>query len=304
MSIKCKKMGLVFEADKFSWSEHSALQPTPIVLEDRIRVFVGSRDSLGVSRIGFVDLDKGDPRLVIGYSDGPVLDIGDDGCFDESGVVPSAVVSKDDKLYMFYAGYQLGHKVRFSVLGGLAVSDDNGLTFSRVQRTPVFERNNEETLFRVPHSVVIKDGKWCAWYGGGSQFQQGKDKTLPLYDIRYVEASSVSDFSNSGSVLLKTEGEEYRLGRPYLFSRKGKHYLFYGYSTESSPYRLGYAVSDDMRNWVRKDNLEGLELSEDGWDSEMMAYPSVVELNNKVFMFYNGRNYGQEGFGLAELIEC
>jgi hypothetical protein len=304
MSLKWKKLGLVFNPKKFNWSQDTALQPTPIVLKDRVRVFVGSRDDLGISRIGYVDLDKEDPRKVIGFSESPILDIGTAGCFDESGVVPSAVVSHEGKLYLYYAGYQLGQKVRFSVLGGLAVSEDNGLTFTRVKKTPVFERNDQETLFRVPHSVIVKNGVWCAWYGGGSFFQEGESKTLPIYDIRYTESMSPVEFRDAGSVILKTEGEEYRLGRPYVFDMNNKYYLFYGYSTETSPYQLGYATSTDMRNWERQDDQEGLDISESGWDSEMMAYPSVLKLDKKVYMFYNGRSYGKEGFGLAELIGC
>jgi predicted GH43/DUF377 family glycosyl hydrolase len=303
MGLQWKKHGLLFSSENFSWSEHSALQPTPLVLDDRIRVYVGTRDKDGVSRVGFVDLDRKDPRNILGYSKASVLDVGENGCFDESGVVPSAVVNYEGKIYLFYAGYQLGTKVRFSVLGGVAISRDNGYTFSRVKKTPAFERNDEELLFRVPHSVIVKDGKWCAWYGGGSSFQKGKDKTLPLYDIRYVESESPLNFGKAGSVIIKTQGQEYRLGRPYVFSLSNKHYMFYGYSTESSPYQLGYATSDDLKEWERCDDLVGLEISKSGWDSEMMAYPSVIQLGSKVYMFYNGRNYGREGFGLAELIK-
>ncbi|WP_313397354.1 hypothetical protein [Stutzerimonas nitrititolerans] len=302
--MKWKKLGLVFSPDVFDWSVDSALQPTPLVLSDRVRVFLGSRDASGVSRVGYVDLDKSDITTVMGWSKKPVFDIGEDGCFDESGVVPSAVVSLDDQVYMFYAGYQLGSKVRFSVLGGVAISKDGGSSFERVKRTPVFERNDLETLFRVPHSVRFESGIWKAWYGGGSHFVSGKTKSLPVYDIRYVESVDPYNFPNAGSVLLCTQGDEYRLGRPYLY-KKDEHefYLFYGYSSENAPYQLGCAFSTDMQAWKRIDSDIGLGLSDQGWDSEMMAYPSVIELNGKIYIFYNGNEYGKFGFGAAELLE-
>lgn len=34
-----------------------------------------------------------------------------------------------------------------------------------------------------------------------------------------------------------------------------------------------------------------------------MAYPAFVRYKDKAYMFYNGNNYGYEGFGHAELIE-
>lgn len=302
--MKWLKHGLVFNPEIFTWAVDTALQPTPLILDDRIRVFIGSRDDAGVSRVGYVDLDKNDLMKVIGWSENPILDVGEDGCFDESGVVPSAVVKVNDTIYMYYAGYQLGTKVRFTVLGGLAISDDNGASFQRTQKTPVFERNSTETLFRVPHSVLVDKGIWKAWYGGGDKFVQGKTKTLPVYNIRYAESNDPCSFPDAGSVLLETQGDEYRLGRPYVFKKTGNEfYLFYGYSSENAPYQLGCAFSSDLNEWKRIDEEVGLELSADGWDSEMMAYPSVIEVNGKVFMFYNGNEYGRYGFGVAELRE-
>lgn len=303
--MRWKKLGLVFDPrGKFSWADKHALQPTPLILEDRIRVFVGLRDGKGVSRVGYVDLDKTDPTRVLGYSAKPVLDIGEDGCFDDNGVVPSAVVVHDGRVFMYYAGYQLGAKVRFLVLGGLAISEDGGETFQRYQRVPVFERTRKETLFRVPHTVVYEGGYWKVWYGGGNRFAQGGRKTLPIYDIRYLESTSPTRFPEEGTVVLETAGEEYRLGRPFVFIRApGQYYMFYGYSTEQEPYRLGYAESGDLKSWTRRDADLGLPLASEGWDSQMMAYPSVIQLDGKVYMFYNGNNYGEDGFGAAELLE-
>jgi predicted GH43/DUF377 family glycosyl hydrolase len=279
------------------------LQPTPLLLEDRIRMFFGVRDAEGISRVGFADLSIDDPRVVLEVSPEPVLDIGEDGCFDENGVVPSAVVAAEGLIYLYYAGYQLGRKVRFSVLGGLATSTDGGRTFSRASSVPVFERTNHERLFRVPHSVRHENGKWKAWYGGGSHFIPGADKTFPVYDIRYVESDHPDRFEKEGSIVLPTENAEYRLGRPYIFSRSAsEHYMFYGYSTAEHPYRLGHAFSTDLKVWERRDAETGIEPSESGWDSAMVAYPSVISVRSGVYMFYNGREYGRDGFGVAKLV--
>ena len=66
-------------------------------------------------------------------------------------------------------------------------------------------------------------------------------------------------------------------------------------------YRIGYAYSLDMLHWTRDDSKAGIDISQDGWDSEMIAYPHVFELNDKIYMFYLGNNVGRYGFGLAEL---
>ncbi len=304
--MKWKKEGLIFSPQKLGikWIHSHAIQPTSIVLEDRITVYYGGRDNNGVSRIGSVDLNKNNPSEIINFSKDPILDIGEDGCFDENGVVPSAIVNKDGKIYLYYAGYQIGGKVRFTVLGGLAVSEDNGKSFKRCQRNPAFERTNEETLFRVPHSVIYEENKWKAWYGGGDHFLNGKDKTLPVYDIRYTESDTPKRFINSGSLVLTTSNDEYRIARPIIYKKSNNEFLlFYCYGSEDTVYKIGYAESNDCKNWIRKDKDFNLDISETGWDSEMIAYPNIFSLGNKLYMLYNGRSYGEEGFGLAEMLE-
>ena len=65
---------------------------------------------------------------------------------------------------------------------------------------------------------------------------------------------------------------------------------------------MGYAESYDLVNWIRDDSKAGIEASNEGWDSEMVCYPHVVEVEGKYFMFYCGNGFGQGGFGYAELI--
>ncbi|WP_323024129.1 hypothetical protein [Castellaniella sp.] len=303
--LQWKKLGCVFKNQNFGdWRHNSALQPTPLVLQDRVRFYVGFRDESGVSRIGFVDLSNANLTEILTVSEKPVLDIGVDGAFDEYGVVPCAITRVGSDIYMYYAGYQLGKKVRFLVFSGLAISHDGGCTFARYSQTPVFERTQNELLFRVPHSVIIENGVFKFWYGGGSNFIRGKEKTLPVYDVRYLESPDGVLIPDAGRKIINIKDDEYRIGRPYVIKTAGVGYsMFYGYSSEASPYVLGYASSGDGINWVRRDNEIGIGLSTSGWDSEMMAYPSIVKIKDKTFLFYNGNNYGYDGFGCAELVE-
>ncbi|MFD3157166.1 hypothetical protein ACFIJ5_09950 [Haloimpatiens sp. FM7330] len=303
--MKWIKKGLIFNPkNKMSWAKDSALQPVPyFIKEDVIRVYAGFRDEKGVSRVGFVDLDANNPSNVLEISRKPVLNIGIPGAFDDNGVVPCAVVKNDKKVYMYYAGYKLGEKVRMTIFSGLAISEDNGKSFERYSNVPVFERTNSEVLFRVIHSIILENGRWRVWYGGGSQFKQGKYKTLPMYDIRYTESEDGVHFNRTGKVILPTQGQEYRVARPYIIKDAGIYKMFFCAGSENVTYKLGYAESIDGISWIRKDEELGMELSKNGWDSLMMAYPSVVKYKDKVYLFYNGNNYGKDGFGYAELVK-
>jgi len=287
--MKWIKKGLIYGPDGDSWwAQRWALQPTPFLRADGvIRVFVGLRTRQGVSRVGFVDVSADNPAEVIGFSREPALDIGVPGAFDENGVVPCAVVEREGQLYLYYAGYQLGQKVKFYVFGGLAVTADGGATFQRYSRVPICDRTDDELFFRVIHTMMYEGGLWRAWYGAGSEYTVQDGKQLPKYNIRYAEAHDGVELS--------------RVGRPYVIKHDGRYKMFYSAGTAARGYRLAYADSDNGITWERKDAEVGIEVSPSGWDSQMQAYPSIVMYKDKVYLFYNGNNYGEEGFGYAEL---
>lgn len=301
--MKWIKKGLIYGPDGSSnWAKNSALQPTPyLISEDVIRVYAGFRDEKGVGRIGYVDVDANNPSNILKVSKEPVLNIGQPGCFDDNGVVPCAVVKHDDKLYMYYAGYQVGYHVRMLIFSGLAISEDNGQTFKRYRNVPILERTSEETLFRVIHSAIFENGVWKIYYGAGSSFKQGKRKTLPLYDIKYMESKDGINFLGQGKTILQTQGDEYRVGRPYVIKNNKDYNMFFCAGTEEITYKLAYAKSRDGIEWNRNDDELGIDFSETKWDSQMMAYPSIIRHKDKTYLFYNGNNYGYEGFGYAQL---
>lgn len=301
--MQWEKRGLIFGANNRSeWMDNSALQPTPVLLDDRIRVFCGFRDKAGVGRVGYVDLNPESPSKVIGYSERPCLDIGKPGCFDDNGVVPCAVTRVDDKLFLFYAGYNIGYHVRMTIFCGLAISEDNGVSFYRTSNVPIMDRTDNEFLFRVIHTAIKTESGWIFYYGAGNHFLQGKKKTLPVYEVERLEVSDLSDLKNEGQKIIGNEGDEYRVGRPYVVKDGKKWKMFFGGGSEAVTYKLAYAESKDGVTWVRKDSELNMEFSETGWDSEMMSYPSFVRYKEKAYLFYNGNNYGFDGFGYAELI--
>lgn len=305
--MKWEKKGLIWGPDGTSdWARHSALQPTAIALnDDVIRVFAGLRDEHGVARVGFVDLDAANPSRVLRVSQKPALDIGQPGAFDENGVVGCAVVRRDDgRLFLYYAGYALGHKVRFIAYGGLAISEDGGETFRRHSDVPITDRTDQDLLFRVIHCILYDEGRWRAWYGGGSHYVPHGDKTLPVYDIRYMESDDGIHFPRHGATVLTFENDdEYRVGRPQVIRDGDLYRMFYAAARRERPFRLGYAESPDGHHWTRKDDALGIDVTPGSWDAEMMSYPNVIRAGGNVYLFYNGDDYGRRGFGYAQLIE-
>ncbi len=298
------KKGLVWGPDgSTEWARHSALQPTALVLDDRIRVFVGVRDEQGVSRVVFVDLDRDDPGRVLRVSERPVLDIGLAGCFDDNGVVPCAVVRRGDgRLFLYYGGYQIATKVKFLAFGGLAISTDDGESFHRYSEVPVMERAPGEAFFKAAHCVLFDDGIWKMWYGAGSEFvKNDQGDSLPKYFTRYVESADGIYPDGPGEDCFAPGGVEYRLGRASVIRTGDLYRMFFAWATMTSGLQLGYAESKDGRTWSRDDAALNLGHSENEFDSRHMSSPNVVRAADKIFLFYNGNDYGRQGFGCAEL---
>lgn len=302
--MRWKKKGLIYgPSGEHAWARHSALQPTPIVISNqkKIRVFVGMRDDNGVSRVGFVDVSAEDPSRVLHVSRIPALDVGIPGAFDENGVVPCAILERDGELQLFYAGYQIGQKVKFYVFSGRAISGDSGESFTRVSQVPVCDRTDGELFFRVIHTMMFDNGRWRAWYGGGDSFDAAAGRQYPRYNIRHAYSPDGVHLEERFDLCIDMDAHEYRVGRPYVIKRDGRYLMFYGAGTIDEGYRLTYAESTDGIKWMRRDNDVGIDVSDSGWDARMQAYPAIVTYNDNTYMFYNGNDYGRDGFGYAIL---
>ncbi len=302
--MKWKKKGLIYAPDgRTWWAKKYAFPPTPYLLsDDVIRMYIACCDEEMVGRIGFIDLLADDPSESLKVSEEPVLDIGLPGTFDENGILPTAVVEVDEKLYLYYVGYQLGMKLRYFQFEGLAVSIDKGESFTRAQRVPITDRSDRELFNRTSAFVRRRDGIFQMWYVAGSEWTIVNDKPLPVYNIRYLESADGIHWPSEGRVCINYACEdEHAFGKPFIFDEDGHQRMFYSVRTRSKDYRLGYAESTDGHNWIRQDDKIGIDVSPSGWDSQMLAYACVLRHKERVYMFYNGNNCGETGFGYAEL---
>jgi hypothetical protein len=303
--MQWRKLGLVWRAQGTpDWRYSHAGLPTPIDIGGGIlRVFIYSQSTDAIGRIGYVDVSAQDPRQVLGHSTAPVLDIGPPGAFDDHGVVPVSVVRvADGRLYLYFVGFELCRQIRYRLFTGLAISSDNGASFVKVSQAPVLDRSDRELFFRCGSHVRYENGGFKLWYIGGDAWMTLHNKQVPVYDMRYLESDDGIHWAPSGEVVMRLDPErEHGFGRPYVVEAQGGGYeMFYSVrSLSTADYRMGYATSDDGRRWLRQDQDLGLALSASGWDSEAQCFPAVIRVEGQRYMFYNGNNFGADGFGVA-----
>jgi hypothetical protein len=284
----------------------AGMLPTPVVLSPgSIRVYLGMLDASTVSRVTFVDVDARDPTRILDVAARPALDLGAPGMFDDNGVAPGCVLAVGAELWLYYLGFQLGRRVRFSIFTGLAVSRDGGETFERAQRMPVLDRTDLDVFFRSTPCVLREDGRFRVWYAGGGRWYtpDGESKELAVTEIRHSDSGDGRRWRQPEDtcVTLRQAGAGHAVVRPWV-RRAGDGYELIYCVRSLTGYRLAFAASRDGLTFDLVPSPRGLDLVPGAWDQEM-SYPAVVETAGRVYLFYSGNKWGAAGFGVAVLEE-
>lgn len=314
--FRWKKLGKIFDplqVEGRSWLKEFAQGPSVLIFDHHIRVYFSCRppaDEFGqyVSYSAFVDLDRKNLFNIIKASKTPILELGKTGDFDEFGVYPVSVIRDKHDIVAYYGGWTRCESTPFNVAIGIAKSKDEGTTFHRLGRGPVLSYSPDEPFVISGPKIRNFNDKWYLWYIAGKKWILHKNRPEPVYKIRMASSYNGIDWQKSGKDLIasKLEDDEAQASPDVIYAN-GKYHMFfcYRYSTDfrgkERGYRIGYACSDDLISWNRDDDKVGISVSNEGWDSEMISYPHVFELDGNYYMLYLGNQVGRYGFGLAIL---
>jgi hypothetical protein len=315
--MKWLKRGLIFDPTQYALPLASvgfAQSPQALVLADRVRVYFSTRerDAAGkyLSHVAFVDFDRG-MRRVLGVNREPVIGLGGLGCFDEHGIFPMHVFDDGNRLLAYTTGWNRKASVSADAAIGLAISNDRGLSFQRHGTGPVMAATLHEP-FLVGDAFVLKaDGIYRMWYIFGQRWLPPAESASPdrVYKIAHALSHDGIEWRRDGRAIVpdRLNADECQ-ALPTVIRIGRRHHMFFCYreargfrERPSAGYRIGYAWSDDLLGWTRDDAQAGIDVSPEGWDSQMQCYPNVFECDGSVYMLYNGNEFGRHGFGLALL---
>ncbi|MDG1804990.1 hypothetical protein [Flavicella sp.] len=305
-----KKKGMIYLPDgKNEFDLSHCHKPTPLIISDTlVRVYFGVRDENPITRTTFVDIDISNLESIKINSihDKPILDIGKIGAFDDSGANVSSVLRVNNEVYMYYIGWNPSTTVHTRNSIGLAVSKDNGLSFSRMYDGSILDRNKNEPYYTGAVDVIFDEGIYKMWYTSGSEWKIINNKPEISYHIKYAESVNGIDWVRDNIDCILPSHEFEATARPCVIKEGGIYKMWYskrnidGFRDNMNKgYRGGYAESKDGKNWIRLDHLFGVDLSDKGWDSDSIAYPYVFKVKDKKIMLYNGNGFGKTGFGYA-----
>jgi hypothetical protein len=308
------KKKLLFNVDNHinkNIRSHASIPFAFHIENDLFRIFFSSRNEDGKCLPYFIDalVSNGNITLVDTISE-PLLNFGNIGTFDDSGIMPSSLIRVGDAIYMYYIGWNEQVSVSYRLSIGLAISYDGGKTFVKYSEGPILDRSYKEPYFNTAPYVILDDYVFKMWYVSCTEWITHNNKTEPLYNIKYCESVNGIDWIKNNITSIDYTDEMEAIGRPCVVKKMDNHYeIYYSYRkskdyryNKNNSYKIGSAFSEDGINFKNhnKNIFKNFDLD---WDSEMNEYCHIFSHNDINYMLYNGNGFGKNGFGYATNLE-
>jgi len=312
------KLGKIFDPTEHQLHNNCkqfAQSPQVLVLDKCVRIYFTTREveptGKYLGHVAFVDFDF-DFKNILNISSETVIPLGGLGAFDQHGMFPMNVLKHNEIIYGFTSGLSRRKSVSLETSIGLALSENNGLTFEKYKKGPIVSSSLHEPFLVCDAFVQHYENQFHMWYIYGVKWIKGAEvdgTESRVYKIAHATSGNAIDWVRNSELIIPDKiGDDECQALPTVIKIDNRYHMYFcyrhatGFRNETGRgYKLGYAYSDDLINWTRNDEKSGIELGESGWDSEMMCYPHIFQVQDQVFMLYNGNEFGKFGFGLAVL---
>jgi len=300
--MRWRKLGRIFTpAGQRPWMQSHCLLPFAEPVDgDIIRVWFTPRDSANRSHAAWLEIDVKRPEEILRLADAPALAPGPHGRFDHTGVGGSCIVRSGDERRLYFIGWSREGPDPYHIAIGLAVAKGGEDTFRLYSEKPVLDRNAADPVFASTPFVLADGAGWRMWYFSVTAWPD--PKSPPYYNLRHATSADGIAWRTDPLPCIDTvHPTEVAIARPVVLRDKDCWRMWFCHRGTDYLYRVGYAHSADGRSWTRCDEQAGIDVSESGWDTDMIAYPYVFDHGGCRYMLYAGNGYGREGMGLAVL---
>lgn len=295
---KWTKIGLIYNKQNYS-----SVPVGYFVSKSILRIIFSTRNENNYSIPFSIDFDIKNMEIIC--ENDINLALGKIGTFDENGIMPTSVLKKsNNEIFLYYIGWNIGITVPFRNAIGLAHSFDNGKTFNKYSEGPLLDRSIHDKSFVASNCVLLDQNIYRMYYLSCDKWQKINGVITHYYNIKYAESINGIDWKREGKIAIDYRYKnEYAISVPRVIKENNIYKMWYSYRAgpTADTYRIGYAESENAVDWFRKDEEIDFDVSDKGWDSEMICYPYIFDYGGNRYMLYNGNGYGKTGFGLAIL---
>ena len=297
--MRWQKLGRIFECRGIHprLASHAA-NPLAIRLQDDIyRIYYGARDEFNRTSVGAVDIDI-EQRRIVEVHRRPFFQFGSKGSFYSHGVSIGSDYTVGGEHYILFMGWHIPHGGHWrGEIGRLRLGPEFEIVAD--PQAPLIALAGDDPISLSYPWVVSTNSGYTMWYGSTVTWDAGNGEMLHI--LKQARSSDGIVWRRTGRAI------PYELNRAQAFSRPtvhvasgGNQEMWFSYrSGAGESYRIGYARSEDGEDWELDLESAGIDVSDAGWDSEMIEYPFVFVHKQRQYMLYNGNGYGLTGFGLA-----
>lgn len=276
-----------------------AANPLPVRIDgDIYRVFYSARDDRNRSSVGAVDIDICRRQVVREHVE-PFFEFGPPGSFHEAGISIGCVYEANGRRYMLFMGWQTPQGAHWrGDIGRLIVRDDLTLEADGDEPFMGIDKTDPVSL-AYPWVIRNPTGGYRMWYTSVVTWDAGNQEMLAV--LNGAESEDGDRWVRTGPAVPYQIGTAQAFARPTVFQNEGGELeMWFSYRAGNGHrYRIGYATSPDGDTWTLALPKAGIDVSESGWDSDMIEYPFVFNHEGERYMLYNGNGYGKTGFGIA-----
>ena len=111
------------------------------------------------------------------------------------------------------------------------------------------------------------------YYNSGTGWNIIDDHPESVYITRMAVSEDGINWKRSAGQAFPSKVNSECQTSPTIIYLNNKHHMYFSYRhgtnfrNKQRGYRIGYAWSEDMLNWVRDDQKAGIDISSSGWDS-------------------------------------
>jgi hypothetical protein len=299
------KKGLIFTCDFFDtgYAQDAFIDK----INDEVwRIYYSARTKDVISLPFYIDVEANNPSKILHIEKEPLFLPGKAGTFDETGITMTSIVNVGDKKYLYYCGWNKRLTTPYALSIGVAAVKGNDTIYERLYEGPILDRSIFNQIAVSAPMVIFDEEIFKMWYISFTEWILIDGRQEPVFVIKYATSNNGIEWKTDSHICLDSSYPGESLARPWVIKEDGIFKMWFssrganGYRMAGGQhYMIEYAESNDGINWLRQPSKFDLKLSTEGWDSEMLAYASVVSNSNTQFMLYNGNNFGKTGFGFA-----
>ena len=278
-----------------------AANPLPVLIGgDIYRIYFSGRDAKNRSSVGAVDIDIVKQKVIQEHRE-PFFEHGAIDSFYADGVSIGNCYEVDGVRYMLFMGWQAPEDGHWrGDIGRLIVKPDLSLELDG--SVPFLSTDIVDSIsLSYPWVMPNEQGGYHMWYGSTNTWDAGNGEMLHV--INHASSYDGHAWKREGLSVPYELNTAQAFSRPTVIGSLELGYqMWFSYrSGTGEKYRIGYATNEDGKHWQLELEKTGIDVSKEGWDSEMIEYPFVFDHKGKRYMLHNGNGYGKTGFGLAVL---